>query len=242
VQSLELDRYLRREALRGRSLARPYAALALGLAVRDVGPVNKAVAHTLAEVHRALVRGLQHGRGADDVLAASAVALGVAQATTGYGALLEIVGDRKRGARLRACCAVALAQMGRDTPAVREALGAAAQERVSPWVHGGAVRALALLAAPGTTEDLLRQLETTRSRYAVAVVAGALGRFGDPAAAPALVRVARDRIESMRVRVMAVVALGLIFDPEPKPSRVRLSTHANYPSRTAALTQIFNIM
>jgi hypothetical protein len=38
------------------------------------------------------------------------------------------------------------------------------------------------------------------------------------------------------------MALGLTFDPEPRPSRVRLTTHANYPSLTWSLQQVFNIM
>ncbi len=46
----------------------------------------------------------------------------------------------------------------------------------------------------------------------------------------------------MKKSIALIVALGLIFDPEARPSRVRLTTHANYPARTPSLTQIFNIM
>ena len=242
VEKYRVDRYLRREAIRGRSMTRPYAALSLGVACCGLEPVNRMSAEFLKEMRAALTKGLRHGRGSDEVLGAYAVALGLAQAEGAHSALLEVLKDRKRGASLRGHCAVTLGHLGRDTPQLREVLHKAAKERVSPLVHRGAVRALALLAAPETTERLLRQLETTRSRFAVGVVAGALGRFGDPEASRTLVRIARDKVEGLRVRLMSVVALGLIFDPEPRPSRVRMTTHANYPSRTSALTQVFNIM
>nr|MDJ0522211.1 HEAT repeat domain-containing protein [Planctomycetota bacterium] len=219
-----------------------YAALGLGLACYGLEPSTRASAELLKSMRAALAKGLRHGRGSDEVLGAYAVGLGLAQAESAHSVLLGILRDRKRSASLRGHCAVTLGHLGRDTPQLREALHKAADERVSPSVHTGAVRALALLASPDTTDRLLKQLETTRSRYAVGVVAAALGRFGDPQAARTLVRIARDKIEAMRVRLMSVVALGLIFDPEARPSRVLMTTHANYPSRTGALAQVFNIM
>jgi len=242
IERTPVGRYLEREAMRGRTMSRPYAALALGIACHGLKPTNRASALTLKRLRTALTKGLRFGRGSDDVLAAFAVGLGLARAQGAHGVLLGILGDRSRSGRLRGHCAVALAQIGRATPGLEEALHAAAAERVSPYVHTGAVRALSLLAAPGTAQRLLAQLKTTRSRFSIAVVAGALGRFGDPAATRALVQLARDKVAGMGVRTMAVVALGLIFDPEPRPSRVLMTTDANYPSRTSALTQVFNIM
>ncbi len=241
VETYRVARYLQRQAVRGRSMTRPYAALALGVACYGLEPVNRACAETLKDLRAALTKGLRHGRGSDEVLGAYAVGLGLAKADGAHSLLLDVLRDRKRSARLRGHCAVTLALLGRDTPLLRAALHKAAEERVSPFVHRGAVRALALLAAPETARKLLDQLETTRSRFAVGVVAGALGRFGDPAAARPLVRMAKDKVEGLRVRLMSVVALGLIFDPEPRPSRVRFTTDANYPSRTPALGQVFNI-
>ena len=240
--TLRIDEYLRHESLRGRTMTRPFAALALGLSVHDLDPGTKPCAVCIRENRKTLLEGLKHGRGSDETLGAYAVGLGLAGAENAHALLLSIVRDRHRGASLRGHCAVALAQIGHDTPDLRAALDRASQERVAPQVHTGAVRALSLLARPETTKQLLEQLEKTRSRYAVAVIAGALGRFGDPAAAEALVKRARDPLEALQIRVMSIVALGLIFDPEPRPSRVLMTTYANYPSRTPALTQIFNIM
>ena len=241
VEELKLDAYLRREALDGRTMTRPFAALALGLSVHELPPHPQAVCRVHQAHARDVARRAASWRGSDDVLGAYAVGLGLADARGAHADLLAIVRDRHRGAALRGHCAVALAQIGRDTPAVREALNAASKERVSPYVHTGAVRALSLLAPPGTADQLLEQFAKTRARYSVAVVAGALGRFGDPRALDALLARSRNSLEPLEIRTMSVVALGLIFDPEPRPSRVRLTRNANYPARTPALTQIFNI-
>lgn len=239
---LRVDEYLRTESLKGRSMTRPYAALALGLAVHDLDPETKACALCIKRMRASLHKGLNQARGSDQVLGAYAVGLGLAGATEAHADLLAILRDSHRGASLRGHCAVALAQFGRNTPAVREALNAATKERISPLVHTNAVRALSLLAPPETTAQLLDQFRKTRARHSIAVVARALGTFGDPAAAEPLIRRAGNPDEALEIRTMSVVALGLIFDPEPRPSRIQLTTHANYPARTPALTQIFNIM
>lgn len=241
VDELHVDEILKRGAERGRSMTRPYCALALGLAAYKIEPTTKTNAIVLKKVRGTLARLLARGRGADDALGAQAVALGLAGAASAHKVLLDILEDRKRGASLRGHCALALAQIGCNTLEVRAALHKAAAERVSPQVHLQAVRALAVLAVPEAAGRLVAQLERTRSRHAVAVVASALGRLGDPEATAMLVKLAGDRVEGLNVRIMSVVALGLIYDPEPRPSRVRLTMHANYPARTPALTQVFHI-
>ena len=69
-------------------------------------------------------------------------------------------------------------------------------------------------------------------RLAPVSVALALGRLGDPKACDRLVLLAKNQDAGLRVRTMAVVALGLVFDPESPPSRARLRTFANYFSLT----------
>ena len=241
VDELGLHKTLKRGAERGRSMARPYCRLAIGMALRDIEPTTKTNAVVLKDLRDTLERILRRGRGSDDALGACAVALGLAGAESAHKLLLAILVDDKRGASLRGDCAVALAQIGCDTPEVRAALHAAALERVSPQVHLEAVRALSVLAVPKAVTRLLAQLDRTRSRYAVAVAASALGRLGDPKATPRLLALAGDPVEGLNVRIMAVVALGLIHDPEPRPSRTLVTSHANYPSRTPALTQLYNI-
>lgn len=238
---LGLHKTLTRGAERGRSMARPYCRLALGMAIRDLGPTTKTAALVIKDFRALLLRILRKGRGSDDALGACAAALGMGGAASAHKLLLSILEDDKRGASLRGDCALALAHIGCDTPAVRAALHKAAIERISPQVHVRAVRALAVLAVPHAAERLLASMDRTRSRYSVAVAASALGHLGDPVATPRLVALAGDPVEGLTVRVMAVVALGLIHDPESRPSRVRVTAYANYPARTPSLMQLFNI-
>ncbi len=242
LDELKVGHYLCTQTFDGRSLTRPFSALAAGISVYDVEPRNKETAVYIKRVRKELAKGLKRGRGSDQVLGAWAVALGLSGARGALEPLLDIVNDDKRGHGLRGHAAVALAHIGLDTPEVVDALHEAARERISPDVHLRAVEALALLAPPDTTERLLRQMANTKTRGAVAVVAGAIGSFGDPSAAKRLIEMATDDERPLIVRTMCVVALGLIFDPEPRPSRVHLTTHANYPSRTSSLSQAYNIM
>ena len=51
-----------------------------------------------------------------------------------------------------------------------------------------------------------------------------------------------DQRAGLYVRVSCVMALGLLFDREPRPSRALLTTNANYPALTWALAQAYNIV
>ena len=177
------------------------------------------------------------------IVGAYAVAAGLARAAEARPLLVRYLGNRNRAASLRAHCALALAQVGRASPAEIDLLLRATRERISAHVHFQAVRALGMLGAGNTRKELLRQLSSKRSsRPALAAVAGALGRLQDPKSALTLLDLARDRRASSYVRVAAVMALGLTFDPEERPSRARLSTGANFPALTPSLIQVFNIM
>lgn len=241
VTSLRVDDRLAAAARKSETGVRPFLGLALGLAVHDLTPTTKTSVLVIAAMRDALEDLLRVGRGADDVLGSYAVGLGLAGGAQAHKLLLEILIDTKRDPGLRGHCALALAQTGCATPEVRAALEHAAAERISPRVHAQAVQALALLATNGAATRLLSQMERTRSRHAIAVTAAALGALGDPEACDALLARAGDPVEGTHVRVMAVVALGLICDPEARPSRVLLSAHANYPARTPALQQVFHI-
>ena len=50
------------------------------------------------------------------------------------------------------------------------------------------------------------------------------------------------RMNFMKTVTGAVVALGLLADPEPRPSLLRLTFQANYPARTDALHEAYSIL
>ncbi len=239
----DVAEFLWRKARKGSSITRPYAVVGYGLSAHDVPHWSRPAAKHLVRVRDTCAWGLRWARGSDLVVGAYAVAAGLSRSEASYPLLVDILADKNREQTLRGHCALAIAQIGRDTDEAIELLLAATRERVSPFVHVQAVRALSLLGADGTREELLKQLRGRRSsRPALIAVAGALGRVQDPEAALTLLDLARDRNASRGVRVAAVMALGLTFDPEARPSRVRLTTHANYPSMTWSLAQVFNIV
>jgi HEAT repeat protein len=238
----DLERHLFREAKEGNSLTRPFAALALGVALHGLVPATRTLAVFRTDATRALTRGLEAGHGADDVVGAYAVALGLAGADAARPQLLAVLKNVNRGAGLRGHCALALGQIGNATPEDVAVLTDAMEERLSSFVHVQSAAALAILGAPEARPRLLHQLQDKHARDALAAVASALGRLRDPAATEALLALAKGRSPYLNVRTMSVAALGLIYDPELRPSRVRFTRHANYPSRTPSLSQLFDII
>lgn len=234
--------FLRQEVIRGSSLTRPFAALGLALAVHGYPARTRGIAAYRREAHKALELGLSKGRGADDVVAAFAVALGVSGAKNAKDILVETAKDRGGGGTLRGESCVALGMLGARDKRTTGMLEALLVERRSHLVFLGAVKGLSLMGNPGTLEILLKRLAKTRSASGRAAIAGGLGRLGDLNAVDPLIALSADEQKNVQTRAMAVVALGLICDPEPVPSRRRMTAGANYPARTAAMQQLFNIM
>ena len=84
-----------------------------------------------------------------------------------------------------------------------------------------------------------------RSLSSVALLAStarALGRLGDLTAVPPLCALAADGDARPLARAMAVVALGRLLDPEPRPSMLRITFGACYPARTPDLQEVFSIL
>ena len=69
----------------------------------------------------------------------------------------------------------------------------------------------------------------------------ALGRLGDLQAIPDLLAYAKDDSITEMAQALAVVALGLLTDPEPRPSILKLTKDANYPAATAVLFSAYAI-
>lgn len=243
LRQTDVLRFLEREAREGSTSTRPFSPVALGLAAHRVGRSSRPIASALDDIRKTLAWGLKRARGSDEIIGAYAVGAGLAKAQNACPLLLDILEDGNRMPCLRGHCALALGQLGRSTEDVVTSLRAATRERVSPFVHLQAVRALVLLDAEGICGELLSQLRgKSPSRPALAAVAVALGRIRAPGAASTLLDLARNEKASLYVRVAAVMALGLTFEPESRPSRVLLTTHANYPSLTWSLAQVFNIV
>ena len=236
------ERKLLDEARNGATPTRGFSAIALALALRDVKASSPEAGAFLADAHRVLLRGLTGGRGDDTMRAAYAVAVGIARTQEALDPLLAVLGDAHADPELRGHAAVALGDLGRRTPEVQRVLfGALAQRRYSELRRQAAL-GLALLGGRVVGTQLLKELEHGQTEQLLAQVVIALGRLGDLAAVSPLSTYATDPDRSELAQALAVVALGMLADPQPRPTLLRLSQNANYPSRTASLHEAFTIL
>jgi hypothetical protein len=237
-------RLLLAEARSGSTTTRGFSALALALACRGLGRDERAGAALdfAADAGRLLQEQFESGRGEDRLRSAYAVALGLTARVEAVGALRGVVSDAGADPVLRGHAAVAIGQIGHATPESRRALHLALADRRDADLRRQAALGLALLGGELASTPLLRELATGRTERLLAQVVIALGRLGDLQAVPALTEHAADRSRSEFAQALAVVALGLLTDPEGRPSLLRLTEDANYPARTDSLHEAFTIL
>lgn len=221
---------------------RGFAALALGLAARACDPSVEAMRTFRTKVRTALTRLARVAATQPDVQGACAVALGLMRAKEAAPVLVAMVRDATRADDVRGHAALALAQIGGGGGAV-EALADLVKDPKAPAVaRSQAAHALALLGETriaSTLVDALAEASTTRR---LAALATALGRLGNLRAVESLLVTANDTGQRDLVRAMALVALGRLLDPAPRPSLLRITGGACYPARTRALQEVFTIL
>lgn len=230
------------EAANGSIPTRGFSTLALALAMREVHATQADVHQFLADATRTLLRGLEGGRGDDTVRASYAVALGVAHADEALEPLLAVIEDRRADPELRGHAAVAVGQLGRRTAEAQRVLFAALAQRRDAELRRQAALGLALLGGRVVSTQLLRELETGKTEQLLAQVVIALGRLGDLEAVGPLTAYASDTKRSELAQALGVVALGMLTDPRPRPTLLRLTQHANYPARTPSMHEAFGIL
>ena len=236
------SRILLSEARSGASTTRGFSVLALSVAMHRVEGEDKLLAGFLAEGRDVLLRELTRDVSDPDLRAAYAVAVGVAGLGEARAHLLAIVGERGLDPRLRGHAAVSLGWLGPPGPDVERVLHLALADPIDLDLRRQAALGLALLGGRGAPHQLLRQLESGRTERLLAQVVVALGRLGDLAAVEPLRTYASDDGRSELAQSLAVVALGILVDPEPRPSLLRLTTSSYYPGRTESLDEAYTIL
>ncbi len=240
LDAADLPRVLLDAVKKGPSTTRGFAAIALALAAR--GAKDSGAARPLYErVKTVLLDGLEKGRGDDLLKASYAAALGVLDVRESVDLLLEVVGDRHANPVLRGHAAVALGQMGHRADDVRPALLAMLAEKRGVTLRVRAAMGMALLGGRNVRDQLLEELQDASSEFHRAHVVIALGRLGDLGAVEPLLAYATNERYSELARALGVVALGLLTDPEARPSILRLTQDANYPAATSVLYSAYSI-
>jgi HEAT repeat protein len=240
LDAAELPHVLLEAAKKGPSTERGFAAIALALAARGAKDAGGALP-LQQRVQAMLLHGLEKGRGDDALKASYAVALGVLDVPEGIDLLLETVRDVHANPVLRGHAAVALGQMGRRAKDIRPALMTMLAEKRGVTLRVRAAMALALLGGRDVRDQLIGELGDASSEYHRAHVVIALGRLGDLGAVQPLLEYATNERYSELARALGVVALGLLTDPETRPSMLRLTEDANYPAATSVLYSAYSI-
>jgi HEAT repeat protein len=225
----ECREVLLEELARGKSRARSWSALALGvlefrLQRRGAPPANA--------VHEALRRALAGAAGPDES-GACALALGLAGDAQGAASLVERV-VRPGDEVLRGYFALGIGLAG--DRALAECLRTvSAEAHYRPFLLQQCAIALALLGDKEQAPELTRELRTATGQASQSWIAQALGMVGDSRTLPALVELVRDRRLTDAARGNLTSALGIVCDKDALPWYHALSSRVNWRAATSTL-------
>ena len=228
----------------GSGATRPFAALALGLALRAGETDGPCAARSRLHDRAVETFTAVLDRTTEDPAARAACALGLGLARDHASAarLTRILLDDRADDDVRARAAGALGLLGRPAPETLASLRSVLVRRSSDDLRREAARALGALGDAGAVEALVTELRTAGLDHVRGRAAIALGAIGAVPAVRPLVSLGTDRRSGEPVRAVAVAALGLVGDPERVPSLSRLSLDINYAARTDALNEVISLL
>jgi HEAT repeat protein len=232
--------FLLEETKSGSMPRRPYAAIGLALSCRELEVPSRATFVRITEAERLLRAGLKRGDGV--VRSAHAIALGLLGRKAAVEDLLALVTDRSEYAPLRGRAAVALGQIGRSSTDVLAAIRLLLADRRLGELRGEAAIALSLLGDSTGVLHLVNQIRPRSTEHLVSQLSLALGRVDSLRAVPPLLEIAADERRTELTQALAVVSLGMLADPAPRSSLLRLTRDANYVARTTVLHEVLTIL
>jgi len=228
---------------RAPTTTRGFAVIGLALAARDAGAsTNRSYQRFRSDSRKLVLEGLRKSNGDGAARGAYVVAAGLLGMKEALPLLEVIVRDKNESRELRGFAAVACGQIGKPSPRTLDVLKAALRDRLSGSLRREAALALAYLEGTTGAAELRKQMARGRTQHThiLGHVALALGQMGDLDSVDILAQIMTDPEARHGARGASAVALGLICDPEEKPSLSRLWQDANYPARTAALHEALN--
>ncbi len=237
------DDVLLQAVRRAPTTTRGFAVLGLALAAREVGKSTDRDYRRFNEQSRAVVlKGLTKSRGDGSARGAYVVAAGLLGMREALPLLESVLRDGNESRELRGFAAVACGQIGEPSTGTIDALRSALRNHHSGSLRQEAALALAYLQGTKEAEALRRQMSHGRRHHThiLGHIAMALGQMGDLDSIGILTEIMADEKARHGARGASAVALGLICDPEEKPSLSRLWQDVNYPARTVALHEALN--
>ena len=223
--------HLMHQLARGRSLIKPWAALALGILGRGLTesgqPPDDAVNTALRTSAQTCKR--------PQMIGAYAIACGLRRDVEALPILLDRLAFFS-DPRAKGYVIVGLGLLGEPQaiPPIAEVLHSSGYK---PDLLRHAAVGLGLLGSPELVSDLLWLLSTAKGRSSQAAIAAALGRIGDPQAIePLLELLADDRHLTDGARAFSAVALGQVCDDQALPWNLPIGAGLNYLATTPTLT------
>ncbi len=241
---LALTQRLVDAADRGTHAVRPFAAIAVGVALR---PQGKALddARFIDARERSLdkLRRVYADDGEDPVVrGAFAIALGIAADAKAGPLLAANVASRRGSPDVAGYSCAALGLLGDVPPASLAALRTALADRSSDTLRLEAARALGLLGDARAIPALVAELESGGSDTVLARAVVALGAIRDASAIAPLAALARKQGAPDSTRALAVAGLGLLADLEEIRSLSLLGIDSNYLAGTDALDEALSML
>lgn len=213
---------------RGTNPEKPWAALALGLSLRDEVRADDRTTAPIDEVRRRLQEQLHRARD-PSLVGALGIALGLSHTDEAADTMRSLLRKSVAKEEMSGYLAIGLAQM--DDGPTRTMLGpllAETYRRQTLCMLG------ALALGQGGDQDvaalltrLLRDSEG-QSLGTQAAHASAIGRIGDVRSIHPLRCLLRDETRSVAVRAAAAAALGMLADDDAMPWNARYAAGSNY--------------
>lgn len=243
VESADAGDRLLQTVRRSPTATRGFAVIALALAARAARQHEERSTRRFHEAAVAqILEGLERAKGDGIARGAFAVAAGLMDLEEALPRLERLVQDANENAELRGFAAVACGQIGNPTRRTVRVIQVALRDRRSGPMRREAALALAYLSGPEGATALRQRMADGRRHHTHVLghVALALGQMGDLDSVGVLSETLLDDKARHGARGASAVALGLLCDPEERPSLSRLWEDVNYPARTVSLHEVLN--
>ena len=219
---------------RGDGTSRPYAALALGLAARNLPPGEA------RQARETLISEFKKSRGSE-LPGALCIALGLARATEGADLIAMQVSNRKVNPSLRGPACQALGLLGGDDPKHEQALLIALNGK-NDEVAQNAALGIGLRGGENSAKLLVKMLAVTGSPMMQAHMVTGLSHLGGADAIEPLIEILGNSGKKRDTRISAATALGLIIARRERDLLFELDAYTNPFGLTEAsrvLAQVF---
>ncbi len=225
----EVETFLRSQLSRGKSRAKPWVALALG--VQGAGQLSHE--RILNDETRGALRTMSRECKSPADAGAYAIAIGLRSDIGGAELLRERL-DSFADEQARGDLSLALGLLGEvgNVPALQGIFSDAVYQ---PHLFSRVVIALTLCGDKSLVPTLVKEMAETESSSVRAVHAWALGLIGDTRAIEPLVELLKDEEQTALLKIQVANGLGFVCDSAELPWSTSLKQAANYLTRAETL-------